>query len=700
MNEIKFLYALSAPELETLSTFVEYIKLQVSDHGHVVVGVASDGDVPKIDGVVGFPAGTSPMSMFNQLAGRAGPDDVLFFSQGTSLPVIAPSVVANLAALPRGGFATLDSRRPILSQELELHEMLQLSWDSVEFTRSVHEESPLGIVVGRADFLTVRGFDERSSYNSTYLMDLLARFRRFAMVEERVNSLDAYSMDLEPVFSGLTSEPLPLNVSVRENQKIHVQSDVSIFRNLVSWSVPREFRPVLVTVAIATRDRSDYLLDSIRSVQNQSFQDWELVVIDDGSEDRTKQVVESVEDPRVRYAYQTPQGISAARNHAAEMSGGYFTAVHDDDDMMLPWRIETSLRTICAEAQASYGSWANFDDISGEMALHITKRGFGRELVAFSGQTPGHATWLLPTAIVRSLKYDETLTSSVDHNIAVRSVMSGVKWKHSEKVLFLRRIHPAQVSQTDSRRQRSAAVLTRYANVFPADFNGVKSLAERGKALTFPSPADKQRLFEEFGAYLPDHLVERGMTVQGLVGKKILAMDLHDRFKFIIAETDLQTDRSTLELGGVGEITWDDMVAVRASGFTGCTYTFKNRGKATRDQLTGLDDVGSATEIANSRALKVLETAKKTSASAVVAEIEGEHLSIEELWKIPGLLSARHLSVNEEPNLRFSSLLLGFREEKYAREYLDSEDAPGGNWSIFLPSQRDMEAAVTRHLGA
>lgn len=703
MNPVTYLYALSSPDAEFFPVFVDYVRQTLGSNGNVKIGVESAAELPVMEGVRYFPAGTLQTAMFNQLAAEERAEQVLFFNQGTALPSLGEQSVSQIASLPEGTFLTLDGRRPIISQQLDLDEIVRLDWDDVEFTRSVHEESPLGFAALREDFLRVRGFDERVSYNTTYVMDILTRFRRLAMVRMRMDTMDGYSVDLESVFPGLTSEALPLNVSVRENQKAHVQSDTSIFRNLVSWSVPAAHRPILVTVSIATRNRSEYLMDSIRSVQAQSFEDWELIIVDDGSEDNTRAVVESVDDERVKYHYQEPTGISSARNLAADRSLGYFTAVHDDDDIMLPWRLETSLSAITADSRASYGSWVNFDDVTAEMVLHITKSSFGKDLVAFSGQTPGHATWLLPTAIIQHLRYDESLTSSVDHNLAVRTVMSGLTWRHTEKVLFLRRLHPTQVSQTDSRRQRAAAILTRYANTFSADFNGLKVITEKGKSLRFPAPADKLRLSETFGAYLPDHLVRRGATVQGLVGKKVLALDLHDRFTFIVAETDLFTDRSTLELGGISGVTWDDMVAVRKSGFPGFTYTAAVGPQigidAARAEPGQFETNGDATGIMNSRMVALLGRARKSSPSAVLLNIEGEHLALDSLQKVTGLVSAHHLSVNVEPQTRVSRLLLGFSSEKNARDFIETDDVPPSAWSIVLPIQRDASVAVQRHLG-
>ncbi|WP_322507795.1 glycosyltransferase, partial [Anaerolinea sp.] len=58
-----------------------------------------------------------------------------------------------------------------------------------------------------------------------------------------------------------------------------------------------------VTIVLPTYNRADMILDAIRSVQAQTFQDWEIVVVDDGSTDNTEEVVLSLHDSRIHYVY-------------------------------------------------------------------------------------------------------------------------------------------------------------------------------------------------------------------------------------------------------------------------------------------------------------------------------------------------------------------------------------------------------------
>jgi glycosyltransferase involved in cell wall biosynthesis len=72
------------------------------------------------------------------------------------------------------------------------------------------------------------------------------------------------------------------------------------------------------------------------SVLAQDYPDFELVVVDDGSTDDTRQVVEAVSDPRLRYVYRENGGLSAARNTGADVARGELVVFLDDDDRFTP----------------------------------------------------------------------------------------------------------------------------------------------------------------------------------------------------------------------------------------------------------------------------------------------------------------------------------------------------------------------------
>ena len=95
----------------------------------------------------------------------------------------------------------------------------------------------------------------------------------------------------------------------------------------------------LVSVIMPTFNRADTIGRSIRSVQAQTFTDWELIVVDDGSTDNTMALIEGC-DPRLKLIRQENQGTAGARNTGLRASAGSYIAFLDSDDEWLPHHLE------------------------------------------------------------------------------------------------------------------------------------------------------------------------------------------------------------------------------------------------------------------------------------------------------------------------------------------------------------------------
>ena len=91
------------------------------------------------------------------------------------------------------------------------------------------------------------------------------------------------------------------------------------------------------SVIIPVYNEEKEISRSIRSILNQSFNDWELIVVDDGSIDETKKVVDSyLKDERIKYLIQENKGVAAARNYGARKAEGILLIFLDSDDELKP----------------------------------------------------------------------------------------------------------------------------------------------------------------------------------------------------------------------------------------------------------------------------------------------------------------------------------------------------------------------------
>lgn len=102
----------------------------------------------------------------------------------------------------------------------------------------------------------------------------------------------------------------------------------------------------LVTVIIPTYNRAKTIERSINSVLSQSYSNLELIVVDDGSSDNTKSVVENIDDSRVRYIWQNNSGACAARNNGINNARGENIAFNDSDDTWKPNKLEKQLEVV------------------------------------------------------------------------------------------------------------------------------------------------------------------------------------------------------------------------------------------------------------------------------------------------------------------------------------------------------------------
>ena len=106
----------------------------------------------------------------------------------------------------------------------------------------------------------------------------------------------------------------------------------------------------LISIVIATYNRADSLGKSICSVLEQTYKTIEIIIIDDGSEDNTEEVVRNIKDPRIRYyRFNRNEGAATARNEGINMAKGEYIAFQDSDDEWLPDKLEKQLKVFEAD---------------------------------------------------------------------------------------------------------------------------------------------------------------------------------------------------------------------------------------------------------------------------------------------------------------------------------------------------------------
>lgn len=109
-----------------------------------------------------------------------------------------------------------------------------------------------------------------------------------------------------------------------------------------------------ISIIVPTYNRAHSIAKCIDSVRNQLIDNWELVIIDDGSYDNTREVVQIyLNDIRIKYFYQNNEGVSSARNAGADIASGEYLIFLDSDDILYPYLLKRLVEN----------SYRNFDII-------------------------------------------------------------------------------------------------------------------------------------------------------------------------------------------------------------------------------------------------------------------------------------------------------------------------------------------------
>ncbi|MBD1424938.1 glycosyltransferase family 2 protein [Sphingobacterium arenae] len=153
-------------------------------------------------------------------------------------------------------------------------------------------------------------------------------------------------------------------------------------------------KKIQITVFMAAYNAADYIAASIESVLEQTYTNFELLIVDDGSTDNTVEIIRSFEDPRIRFIQNDGnKGQPYTRNLALKEANGEFLAVLDSDDIAFPNRLEIQLQHFLNRPQLA---------VLGGKAHIIDKHGMrtGQEVIPICGSKKLHAALLFYNSFV------------------------------------------------------------------------------------------------------------------------------------------------------------------------------------------------------------------------------------------------------------------------------------------------------------
>jgi len=154
----------------------------------------------------------------------------------------------------------------------------------------------------------------------------------------------------------------------------------------------------IVSVIIPVYNRSSTITRSVESALAQTFQALEVIVVDDGSSDATRDRVESIQDERLRLIrHESNRGAAAARNTGMQASQAKYIAWLDSDDEWLPEKLQTQLDVLqhaAPDVRACYSAHERIEQ--GRMRIYLPRQNDRKKL--FLGCDLGPGTTLLLSA--------------------------------------------------------------------------------------------------------------------------------------------------------------------------------------------------------------------------------------------------------------------------------------------------------------
>ena len=216
----------------------------------------------------------------------------------------------------------------------------------------------------------------------------------------------------------------------------------------------------LVSVLVAVHNGERHVRSALESVLGQSVADLELVVVDDGSTDSTADVLEAVEDPRLRVIRKDERsGLAGALNRGLDDVRGRYVARMDADDIAFPHWLERVLERLEAEPRVALVGAGIVDlEPRGRIgAVHLPEPGSAvtRWYSLFSASPFFHNTVMFDRELFgrHGLRYDETFGESEDYELWTR-VLEHAEADALGEALVLYRLHPEQASRRRGELQR------------------------------------------------------------------------------------------------------------------------------------------------------------------------------------------------------------------------------------------------------
>lgn len=205
-----------------------------------------------------------------------------------------------------------------------------------------------------------------------------------------------------------------------------------------------------ITVFIPVYNRARYLAQAVDSMLAQTYRDFEILILDDGSEDDSLRIARSYRDPRVRVETNSKNlGNTPTRNRGIDLSRGHYIATLDSDDFAMPERLAKQISYLETHRHcAAVGSWIRKQDDDAGTSRLKRRPLTSREMKAWF---PWHdslsqTSVMMRADTLRRLRYDESYEQCQDYDLHVRLAREH-DIANLPEVLTVKRLHSEQITR-------------------------------------------------------------------------------------------------------------------------------------------------------------------------------------------------------------------------------------------------------------
>lgn len=228
----------------------------------------------------------------------------------------------------------------------------------------------------------------------------------------------------------------------------------------------------IVSVIMPAFNSETFIEESVRSVLAQTFTDFELLIIDDGSTDGTATRLAQIHDPRLKVIHhESNRGVSAAGNTGIRAASGTFICCIGSDDIWLPSKLAEQIAVTHAEPDVGVVySWLGLIDSEGRVSAKVEMPDLDDDPIATlaSGRCLVITTAMIRrNAFTRSDWMDPSLKAGEDWDLLLRMALAGVRFRGIREPLVYARVRPDSLSRNPANAEMIRAAFRKLESLLP-----------------------------------------------------------------------------------------------------------------------------------------------------------------------------------------------------------------------------------------